>query len=459
MKTHAIERLPRMTIADAAARLRDRTRSSVDLVAASLQAIAAFDADTHAFIRVEAREAQEAARRADAELAAGHDRVPLHGIPISLKDLIDVAGQPTTAASRVLAEAIAERDAPIVTRLREAGVVLLGKTNLHEFALGTTSEDSAYGAVRHPWDLTRSAGGSSGGSAVAVATGMGLASIGSDTGGSIRIPSSCCGIVGLKPGHGEIPTDGVVPLSVSLDHIGPLALTVQDARWLWDALRGVRMGSDLDTTPSVSPRELRLRSVNGYFGVMAVDVRSAFDAGLAALRTAGTTIEIGVVADTDTITKTYVDIVLSEAARWHGRYLDTRAASYTPAVRTRLENGRGIPAVDYLNARDTQRLLRRAVDDALDGVDALVLPTLPITAPTLGSSDVAIDAEGGTLNVRAAMLRNTQLFNLSGHPAISLPVRSATLPVGLQLVGRLGETSRLLEIAAACEKIVCPPIG
>src|SRR5215831_475360 len=314
MKTHATERLPRVTIADAASRLRNRTRSSVDLVTASLQAVAAFDADTHAFIRVDAREAQESARRADAELAAGHDRGPLHGIPISLKDLIDVAGQPTTAASQVLADSIAETDAPIVTRLRDAGVVLIGKTNLHEFALGTTSEDSAYGAVRHPWDLTRSAGGSSGGSAVAVATGMGLASIGSDTGGSIRIPASCCGIVGLKPGHGEIPTNGVVPLSVSLDHIGPLALTVQDAGWLWEALRGVRSASDRGQSP-IDAHSLRLRRINGYFGVMAPDVRAAFDAGLGALRAAGATIDTGMIDGTDAITKAYVDIVLPEAAR------------------------------------------------------------------------------------------------------------------------------------------------
>ena len=455
MKTHVTDRLPRTTIAHAAARLRDRTLSSVDLVAESLQAIAAFDADTHAFIRVDAREAQEAARRADIELAAGHDRGPLHGIPISLKDLIDVAGQPTTAASRVLADLVAATDAPIVTRLRDAGVVLIGKTNLHEFALGTTSEDSAYGAVRHPWDLTRSAGGSSGGSAVAVATGMGLASIGTDTGGSIRIPSACCGIVGLKPGHGEVSTAGVVPLSISLDHVGPLALTVQDARWLWDALRGVRPGSERGEIPAAG---LRLRRVNGYFSVMSPDVRAAFDAGLAALHAAGATIDTGTIDGTDAITKTYSDIVLPEGARWHGRYLDTRGSSYMPAVRARLASGRDISAVDYLNAREMQPQLRRSVDAALYGVDAIVLPTLPITAPTIGSADAVPGLDAPKLTVRAAMLRNTQLFNLTGHPAVSLPLRAAPLPVGLQIVGWFGETARLLEIAAACEKIVCPPL-
>ena len=198
--------------------------------------------------------------------------------------------------------------------------------------------------------------------------------------------------------------------------------------------------------------------MNGYFGLMAPEVRAAFDAGVDALRTAGATIEAATIDGTDVITRTYVDIVLPEAAQWHRRYLDTRGPSYTPAVFARIASGRDIPAVDYLNAREMLQRLQRAVDAALDGADAIVLPTLPITAPPIGSTDAALGANAPALNVRAAMLRNTQLFNLTGHPAISLPLAAASLPVGLQLVGRLDETARLLEIAAACEKIVCPPI-
>jgi aspartyl-tRNA(Asn)/glutamyl-tRNA(Gln) amidotransferase subunit A len=445
-----------MTIAEAAARLRAGTLSSAELVEASLRAIDALNGQTHAFIRVDAEGARAAARRADAERAQGRDRGPLHGMPISIKDLIDIKGEPTTAASRVLADRIAQADAPVIARLREAGAVLIGKTNLHEFALGTTSEESAFGAVRHATDLARSPGGSSGGSAVAVATGMGLASVGSDTGGSIRIPSSCCGLVGLKPTLGEVPTDGVVPLSVSLDHVGPIALTVQDASWLWAVLAG----QPASAVVGPEPASVRLRHVDAYFSLMAPDVRAAFDTALAALRRAGVTITTGDIDKTDLVGRTYVNIVLPEAAHWHAAYLDTRGPSYTPAVRARLESGRGIPAVDYLAARQAQADLRRAVDAALDGCDAIVLPTLPITAPVIGATDITLEGRRSeTLAVRAAMLRNTQLFNLTGHPAISLPLQGKTLPVGLQLVGRLDETPRLLAIAAACEKIVCPAVG
>ena len=441
-----------VSIAQAAAALRAGTRTSLDLVEASLHAIDARGAETRAFIRVDAAAARQAACEADAELGRGVDRGPLHGIPVSVKDLIDIAGQPTTAASRVLGDAVAQADAPVVSRLREAGAVILGKTNLHEFALGTTSEDSAFGAVRHPNDLTRSAGGSSGGSAVAVATGMGLASVGTDTGGSIRIPSSCCGVVGLKPSHGEVSTAGVVPLSATLDHVGPLARTVQDATWLWAVLAG-RTTTNLEDR---SPKTVRLRHLNGYFGLMASDVRLAFDHALAALTTAGVSLVPGALEGAEAITQTYVNIALPEVARWHAPYLDTRGSSYTPAVRARLESGRTIPAVDYLTAREAQVALHRAVDDALEGVDALLLPTLPITPPLLGASDAMGPWPGGTIPVRAAMLRNTQLFNLTGHPALSLPIATAGLPVGLQLVGPLHKTLGLLAIAAACEKIVYP---
>jgi aspartyl-tRNA(Asn)/glutamyl-tRNA(Gln) amidotransferase subunit A len=226
----------RQTILASADALRHGRTTSIALTEACLAAIDAGNAATNAFILVDAAGARDAARETDAARAGGTDLGPLHGIPISLKDLIDVAHQPTTAASRALAGRVARTDAPVTARLRAAGAVLLGKTNLHEFALGTTSEDSAWGPVRHPDDPARSAGGSSGGSAVAVATGMGLASVGTDTGGSIRIPAAVCGLVGLKPSLGDVPTDGVIPLSRTLDHVGPLAACVQDAAWMWQAL-------------------------------------------------------------------------------------------------------------------------------------------------------------------------------------------------------------------------------
>lgn len=447
--------MPHQTIAAAAAALRSGSLTAADLIEASLQAIDRHNPWTNAFIRVDADEARAAARRVDEERSRGLDRGPLHGMPISLKDLIDVAGQPTTAASWVLKDRVAARDAPVVTRLREAGAVIIGKTNLHEFALGTTSDESAFGPVKHPRDASRSPGGSSGGSAAAVATGMGLGSIGTDTGGSVRIPASVCGVVGLKPSAGEVPTAGVVPLSWSLDHVGPLGRTVRDVGWLWAAL--TEQPLDWIAAPEVTT--LRLCRLGGYFSLTTGEVRVAFEGALEDLRLRGTAIGEKTLHSAGTIAQTYLHLVLPEAAVWHANYLETRSADYTAAVRARIESGRSISAVDYLKARAARAALRSAVDALLAEHDALVLPTLPIVAPLIGASEVTIDNDRGErLPVRATMLRHTQLFNLTGHPAISLPLRTAGLPVGLQLVGRRDQTSRLLAIAAAVEQVVSPAI-
>lgn len=439
-----------MTIHDALTRLRAGSLSSAELVEESLAAIARQQPRTNAFIRVDAEEARAAAKRADAERAAGQARGPLHGIPMSLKDLIDVAGQPTTAASKVLTENIAKTDAPVTARLKAAGAILIGKTNLHEFALGTTSEDSAFGPVRNPRDFARSAGGSSGGSGVAVVSGMGLASIGTDTGGSIRIPAAACGVVGLKGSYGEVPTDGVIPLSASFDHVGPLAQTVADAALVWSVVASKPM-PDL-----AAPRAIRLRRLVGYFDrPIEPAVREGFERALAQLQASGVALANAELALAPGIVDAYVNTVLPEGAAWHAQYLDSRPNDYTPAVRARFEAGRTIPAVKYVDAAAFCRRLRAEVDALLADADALVLPTLPLTAPLLGAGDITIDpALGGTMPVRSAMLKHTQPFNMSGHPAISLPLPVTGLPVGLQLVGRRDNTAGLLAIAAACEKIV-----
>jgi aspartyl-tRNA(Asn)/glutamyl-tRNA(Gln) amidotransferase subunit A len=424
--------------------------SAVEQVEASLAAIAEHGVRTNAFTLVDADGARAAARAVDDERRRGVDRGPLHGMPISIKDLIDVDGQPTTAGSRVRAGHIATRDATVVRRLREAGVVIIGKTNLHEFALGTTSEESAFGPVHHPFDPTRSAGGSSGGSGAAVALGMGVASVGSDTGGSIRIPAAACGVVGLKPALGEVPTDGVVPLSTTFDHVGPITRSVADAANIWSVLTG-RAGFSI-AVPRVST--LTLGALDDYFTrLLDAEVRGAFDRAIAHLRARGITIEPRTVSCAESIVDTYVNISLPEAAHWHRPTLDARAADYQPPVRERLERGRKISAVDYLSGREMREALRRSVDAALEGMSALVLPTLPIVAPVLGSTDVTLD-NGESLPVRAAMLRLTQLFNITGHPAISLPIPTDGLPVGLQIVGARNRTEELLAVAAACERIL-----
>jgi len=438
------------TLVEAAAALRSGQITAVRLVETALEAIAQHDAPSHAFIQVNAETARAAARAADAERATGLDRGPLHGLPISLKDLIDVAGEPTTAASRVCAGNVAGQDSTVTARLKAAGAVLLGKTNLHEFALGTTSDDSAYGPVLNPHDLARSAGGSSGGSAVAVATGMGLASVGTDTGGSIRIPAAACGVVGLKPSYDDVPTTGVIPLSTSLDHVGPLTRSVQDAAWMWSILAG----QPVHTVQPPAARGLRVAVLGGYFD-QPIDpvVRAAFTQALAMLSDAGVVVSHCTFADAAAITQTYLDLVLPEGAQWHGTWLDDRADLYSPTVRDRLLSGRAIPATAYISALHRRAQMQTSVDALLRSVDALILPTLPLVAQVSGTPDVTID--GVTMPVRAAMLKHTQLFNITGHPAISIPLTVSDLPVGLQLVGPLGATTRLLDVAATCETLLC----
>jgi aspartyl-tRNA(Asn)/glutamyl-tRNA(Gln) amidotransferase subunit A len=438
----------RHTISSAAARLADGTTTAAELIEQSLAAVAAHGARTNAFTSVDADGARARARLVDEERAAGIWRGPLHGIPISLKDLIDVAGTVTTAASRVLHDRLAVRTATAVTRLDAAGAIIIGRTNLHEFALGTTSDVSAFGPVHHPIDESRSAGGSSGGSAAAVATGMGLASIGTDTGGSIRMPAAACGIVGLKPASGEVPTDGVWPLSQSLDHVGPLAASVQDAAWLYAILAH---------RPAFAVREvafggIRLRRLTGYFDVLDTDVRAAFTKAMGTLSASGVNVADSELIGTDRISEAYLNIVLPEAADVHANFLDTRREDYTASVHSRIMLGRTIPAVAYLAAQAFRRDLGASVDALLVHADALVMPTLPIVAPPLGAETIALG--GADVAVRATMLKHTQPFNLTGHPAITLPVPTQGLPVGLQLVGRVGDTPRLLDVAAACERLL-----
>ena len=442
-----------LTIADAAQGLRSGHWSSVDLVDASLTAIRAHNPRTNAFITVDEDAARLAAHTADVDRRRGTDRGRLHGIPISVKDLFDIAGQPTTAASRVLAGHVATKDATAVGRLRQAGAIFLGKTNLHEFALGSTGDDSAFGPVTHPLDSKRLAGGSSSGSAVAVATLMGLASLGSDTGGSIRIPAAACGVVGLKPSLGEVPLDGAVPLSVTLDHAGPITRSVGDAATLWAVLAGQR-AAPLDPPSGAS---IVLAAVMGYFAAVTDEVRAPYEAALSALRASGVSLRPVDILGADQTVETYTNLVLPEAAAWHAHYLETRPGDYTAPVRSRLQAVQKITAVQYLTARRRRLALTEAVEAALEGAHALVLPTLPVVAPLIGTVEVTIDpSHRQTMPVRAAMLRQTQLFNLTGHPAITLPVKTAGLPVGLQLVGRRGATADLLAVAAAIEGVVNP---
>ena len=435
-----------------ARRWRAKEVTALEVTETCLRQIERRNGELRAFITITGDDARRQAREADRELAAGRDRGPLHGVPIAIKDLVDIAGVPTTAASRVRERHVAASDAPVITRLRDAGAVLIGKTNLHEFAYGTTSEDSAYGAVRNPVDLSRTPGGSSGGSAAAIVAGMAAAALGSDTGGSIRIPAAACGIVGLKPTFGEIPLDGVVPLARSFDHLGPLAQTVMDAWLLHCVMNGQANPAALQSRPLAG---MTLGLPQTYFcEVMDPDVRARFDAAVEAVTHAGAAMAPVAIPHAPLTAAVYIHIHATEGSEYHARMLERSPEQYTPVVRLRLEMGRYIQSEDYVRAQNARHVLIREVDAALRDRDALILPAMPIPAPPIGAETVKID--GKDEQVRAMMLRCTQLFNVTGHPAIALPCGTTRdgLPCSVQLVGHRGDTEGLVRVALAVEAAI-----
>jgi aspartyl-tRNA(Asn)/glutamyl-tRNA(Gln) amidotransferase subunit A len=443
-----------MTIVEAAAGIKSGQTKSEKLTDQCLAKIAELNPTLNAFITVTADEALAQARAADKEIAAGRRIGPLHGIPISLKDLIDQKGVRTTAGSLVRKEHVATEDAVVTTRLREAGAVFVGKTNLHEFAFGTTSEDSGFGPVRNPLDPSRSPGGSSGGSAAAVAAGMSLGTVGTDTGGSIRIPAAACGIVGLKPEWGHVSASGVVPLSRQLDHVGPLAASVADAWLLYNAMQSPddQIGDQLEAMPV---KGLRLGKLSGYFfDRLDADVERGVLDTITRLQQKGASVTDVSVPHAADMAAIYLHLVFGDAAEYHARTLVTRPQDYTTPVRLRLEMARYCLAEDYIRALRGKALIAREIDRALDGVDVLVLPSLAIPAPPFGAQTMPV--KGGTDAVRTLMLRCSQPFNLSGHPAISIPCGTTRdgMPIGLQLVGRKGRTPALVQAALAAEAVI-----
>jgi aspartyl-tRNA(Asn)/glutamyl-tRNA(Gln) amidotransferase subunit A len=435
-------------ISDAASLLRHRTISATELVQDALVK-AENRRDLNAFTLLMREQALADAAEADREIAAGRYRGTLHGIPITVKDLVDVRGTPTTAGSNVPAP-VASADAPVVRRLREAGAIVLGKTNLHEFAFGTTSDETAFGAVHNPVDRTRSAGGSSGGSAAAVLAGIGFASVGTDTGGSIRIPAAACGIVGLKPTLGELPCTGVIPLSTTLDHVGPLARSVADASLIFQAMKSSSVHGIAPAGGSLTfgvPRQY-------FFDRLDPGVRECVDRAIARVIDAGYSLRDTTIAGAELTPDVYLHICLPEASCHHAAALSEYADRFSPGVRLRLEMGRYLLAEDYVRAMRLRADLTAAVDRALERCDALLLPTMPIPAPKIGATTV--DVDGVEAPVRATMLSCTQLFNITGHPAIALPAGKGPegLPRSIQVVGHRGRTERLLDIAAALEEII-----
>ena len=412
-----------LTITTALEQLHTGQTTSTALVENCLDKIAQLDHKLNTFICITAEEAREAAHQADRDRREGNAKGLLHGIPLSIKDLIDVSGLATTAGSKARIDHVAQKNSVITKHLRAAGTILIGKCNLHEFALGTTGEDSAFGITINPFAENHSAGGSSGGSAASVATGMALASVGTDTGGSIRIPAAACGVVGLKPTFGELSCQGVLPLSPSLDHIGPIGLTVDDVALVYAAMLSEQINANTYTKAVQPPKieePIRIGLPSDYFlELIDPEVSAKFSDALEHLRNAAWLINEITIPHAADIPDTYKHIQLYEAFHTHAELLTRRGADFTSGVRQRLEFGGTIEASQYKRAQKIRQILRQEVDEALQQNHALILPTLAIPAPALGTETVALNSK--TLELRSLMLRLTQLFNLTGHPSVSIP--------------------------------------
>lgn len=449
-----------------AALVARREVSPVELVEAAAQRIERLNPILNAFLSLTIDSARREARRAEAEIRCGRRRSPLHGIPISLKDNIAVRGVPMTAGSKLLARFVPQQDATVVRRLRRAGAIAIGKTNLHEFAYGITSENPHYGAVRNPWDTTRIAGGSSGGSGAALAAGMGWGSMGSDTGGSIRIPAALCGVVGLKPTFGRVSCYGVFPLSASLDHAGPLAASVTGAAWLFGAVAG-RDTRDSCTHAAPPPMADYARSFSRplgrvrlglpreyFFDGLDPEIRSSVEAAAKTFAQLGAQIEECRVRDLARWVEAATQIAMAEARHYHesAGYFPGRASEYGEDVRGLLERGAEISAPAYLAAMDLMRASRAGWEQTMAGFDALLAPAAPIAATPVGQKTATIGGEEQT--VRAALLRLARPANFAGAPALALPCgfTRAGLPIGLQLIGAQWSEARLLRIGWAYEQ-------
>lgn len=459
----AADELTWLSIAEAGERLRRKTLSPVELTRAYLARIQAEDAAAHCYITVLQDQALAAAATAEMEIASGRYRGPLHGIPIALKDLIMTRGIRTTCGSRILKDWVPNVDATVATRLVEAGAILLGKLNMHEFAYGPTGVNPHYGTPVNPWGRDRMPGGSSSGSGAAVATALCAGALGTDTGGSVRIPASLCGIVGLKPTYGRVSRTGVIPLAWSLDHIGPMTRTVTDAALLLQALAGhdpadpstaamtvpdYRRASDAD------PRGLRVGVVREvFFERLHPEVRAAVESAARTLEGLGVRIEEVRLPRIHHAGPATFAIITAESMAYHEPYLKTRASEYGADVRARLLTGQFVLATQYLKAQRARQVLRAEVDSVLTTVDALLLPTTPIPAPRTDEREATVD--GVREDVRAWLTRCTRPINLTGHPALSVPcgMTADGLPVGLQLVGRHFDEATLLRLGRAYEAV------
>ena len=454
--------LCRLPLVEQSKLIEGRQISSVEIVQACLDRVHATDAVMRAFITVMGDEALRDAKEADQAVARGGRRGPLHGVPIAVKDLIDVEAVRTTSGSKTRADFVPEADATCVRRLRQGGAIILGKTNLNEFALGATGENPHYGDTRNPWGRQRLSGGSSGGSAAAVASGTCAAALGTDTGGSVRIPAALCGVVGLKPTYGRISLCGVALLAWSLDHVGVLARGVEDAALVLneicgpdpadpscldvpapDFTAGLRRGAE---TMTISvPKEF-------VWDVLTDDVERAVRTGIEMLRECGAAVRDASLPLLATGAEASAAILGAEAFAVYQDVVEEQGDLIDPNVKARFEAGALISTAAYIAAQRDRAALKAQVKRALQEADVLAMPTCAAAAAEFGQADVTV--RGGSMPVLNALTRLTRLSNLTGFPSISICCGFGQdgMPIGMQLIGRPLEEATLIRVAYAYEQ-------
>jgi aspartyl-tRNA(Asn)/glutamyl-tRNA(Gln) amidotransferase subunit A len=445
-----------MTISEAAERIRKKEVSPVEITRTCLRCIEKWNPDLNSFITVMSESALAEALAAESEIAQGKWRGPLHGIPIALKDLIDVSGVRTTAASAFFKDHVATHDAEVVRRLRQAGAVILGKNNLHEFAYGGSSLVSYFGDTHNPWDTAHIAGGSSGGSAAAVAAGLAYAAIGTDTAGSVREPAALCGCVGLKPTYGRVSNRGIFPLSFSLDHVGPLTSSVEDAAIMLQAIAGYDpddlTSSDVPIAEYVASMRQGVKTLRVgvpreyFFEEIDAEVASAVEHALRGIQSLGTEIrEIKLEAPTDR------KLQAAESYACHAENIARTPELYQDETLRRIRTGEKVSAAEYIEARRDLERARRDIRQIFAEIDVLVTPTMPIPAPAIATLKATPDA---LRPAELKLLRNTRPFNVWGLPAITVPCgfTESGLPIGLQIAGPHWREDLVLRLAYAYEQ-------
>jgi aspartyl-tRNA(Asn)/glutamyl-tRNA(Gln) amidotransferase subunit A len=463
--------MPYMSIREAAEEIHSGIITPTELVLETLASIDTHEHEVQAYVTIMREQALKDAEKAERELRTGLYRSQLHGIPIAIKDLIAVKGERTTASSKVLAEHISLEDAMVVDLLRKSGAIILGKTNTFEFAYGPYAPPT-----RNPWNLAYTTGGSSGGSAAAVAAGMALGAIGTDTGGSIRIPAACCGMTGLKPTYGRVSCYGVIPLSWSLDHVGPIAHNAEDCAILFDAIAKYDPRDPNSVSgPPVAPNRYASTLMGGvegrgplslqglklgipqdaYVEPLHPEVRLSWRSALRVFEEEGAElVEVELPRPTMDLYRT-IQKPEASLAHMQAGWFPERSQLYSDLVRTRLAEGQAISAVDYLRALQERRVFSSTLRAIMQRVDVFVLPTLPLPALPIEQAGQDIEIDGVIENATVAYLRITMPFNLSGLPAISFPCgfSSQGLPIGLQVAGKPFEEATVLRVAHAYQQL------